>query len=291
MHCDTEVIPHLYERYGVDFPTRLRGMFAIAVWDAEKSGRCWCATVSASSRSTMRSPAALYGSRSRIQGVAGEWGGRATPRPRCAGCLPRVRLRSRPDDAGLWSLELLPGHRLIVERAASTTRPTGHIPRRGTTRSRRAHGSGRPARDSRRVGGAAVDERRAAWRDAEWRSRLESDRCAHGPQHQRFVEDVLLSASLGAGNELGDAGRVAQLLPPSAPITTRSSSIQLRTCRLGCTSASGISTSPSPTSRRSASLKLSRSSLPPRSRSLSRAREPTSSSAGYSRPSPRDGCV
>ncbi len=32
--CDTEVIPHLYERYGSMFPTKLRGMFGIAVWDA-----------------------------------------------------------------------------------------------------------------------------------------------------------------------------------------------------------------------------------------------------------------
>src|SRR5918994_1219668 len=31
--CDTEIIPHLYERHGDDFPLHLRGMFAIAVWD------------------------------------------------------------------------------------------------------------------------------------------------------------------------------------------------------------------------------------------------------------------
>jgi asparagine synthase (glutamine-hydrolysing) len=34
--CDTEVIPHLYERYGVDFPKHLSGKFGIAVWDATR---------------------------------------------------------------------------------------------------------------------------------------------------------------------------------------------------------------------------------------------------------------
>lgn len=32
-HNDTEVIPHLYEEHGPEFVTRLRGMFALAVWD------------------------------------------------------------------------------------------------------------------------------------------------------------------------------------------------------------------------------------------------------------------
>jgi asparagine synthase (glutamine-hydrolysing) len=31
--CDTEVLPHLYERHGAAFPEQLRGMFGLAVWD------------------------------------------------------------------------------------------------------------------------------------------------------------------------------------------------------------------------------------------------------------------
>src|SRR5215218_1665417 len=34
--CDTEVLPHLYEREGERYPELLRGKFAIAVWDGER---------------------------------------------------------------------------------------------------------------------------------------------------------------------------------------------------------------------------------------------------------------
>lgn len=33
-HSDSEIIPHLYQEYGIDFPKKINGMFAIAIWDS-----------------------------------------------------------------------------------------------------------------------------------------------------------------------------------------------------------------------------------------------------------------
>jgi asparagine synthase (glutamine-hydrolysing) len=37
--CDIEVIPHLYEEYGLDFFGHMEGQFAIALWDSACQGQ------------------------------------------------------------------------------------------------------------------------------------------------------------------------------------------------------------------------------------------------------------
>ena len=34
--CDTEILPHLYERFDESYPAKLRGMFGVAVWDERR---------------------------------------------------------------------------------------------------------------------------------------------------------------------------------------------------------------------------------------------------------------
>lgn len=41
-HCDTEVIVHLYEEYGEDWPIHVNGMFGVALWDESKEKLLLC---------------------------------------------------------------------------------------------------------------------------------------------------------------------------------------------------------------------------------------------------------
>ncbi len=34
-HCDTEILPHLYEEYGAELPRHVDGMFAVSIWDTK----------------------------------------------------------------------------------------------------------------------------------------------------------------------------------------------------------------------------------------------------------------
>ena len=71
--CDTEVLPHLYERFGDAFPTRLRGDFGIAVWD----GRRRCAVLARDRAGVKPLYYAAGGRRRRLrvgaQEPAGQW--------------------------------------------------------------------------------------------------------------------------------------------------------------------------------------------------------------------------
>ena len=178
--CDTEIIPHLYEAYGDDFPARLRGMFGLVVWDATRSVvRSLRATGWGSSLSTTRPPAT--GSCSRRSSRACSRPGSCDVELDYAAIDAYLTLGFFP--APLTPLlgvrKLLPGHTLVIENGSVEERAFWSYPAPAPDvglvcrRARRT-----PTREARRVRPAPADERRSARRDALGRTRLEPDRRA-----------------------------------------------------------------------------------------------------------------
>jgi asparagine synthase (glutamine-hydrolysing) len=126
-HCDTELLPHLWEEHGEDMLVRLRGQFAFALWDRRQ--RC---IILARDRFGI---CPLYWSRQSVDG--GEWllfgseikallaSGMVTPRPDLRGIDEVFNFFSVPGPptcfAGVECLQ--PGHFLRIDLGESG-RPT-----------------------------------------------------------------------------------------------------------------------------------------------------------------------
>ena len=133
---DVEVIPHLYRRYGLQFVHRLRGMFAIALWDAREQ-RLVLARDRVGKKPLVYArdgDRLLFGSEARALLAAG-W--RADPDLRALDHV--LAFACLPTEAGAWQgLETLPpGHLgvwqdgcLMIERYWSW-HPGDHLPAAG----------------------------------------------------------------------------------------------------------------------------------------------------------------
>ncbi len=145
----------------------------------------------ASSPSTTRASAIWWSSprSSRACSRAGSSSRASTRRGRR---VPHPRLRSRPATAARRRSQALARARPGVDEAGRLRGALLVVSRaRGRGRTSAWTTSPAPARRARRLRSDAADVRRPTWCDAERRTRLQPDRRAHGPAHDRARQDVL----------------------------------------------------------------------------------------------------
>ena len=171
---------------------RLRGMFAVSVWDQDARRG-----VLIRDRMGIKplyyaivQDRVVFGSELKVR--PGQRARERRARPRGDLRLPDARLHPGRHDAAQGRPQAAAGRAPGRRGRPRPARALVGVPGAGLRR-RHAHGRrvGRDrARQARRVGEDAADERRAARRDAQRRPRLEPDRRADGAPHDRAARDL-----------------------------------------------------------------------------------------------------
>ena len=114
--CDTEILPHLYEEMGDDFPEQLRGMFGIAVWDDRRRRAVLARDRLGIKPLYYAEVGDLLVFASELKSLLASGLDSAGPRLRGDRRLPDASASSRRPTTPLAAVrKLLPGHRLVVE--------------------------------------------------------------------------------------------------------------------------------------------------------------------------------
>ena len=137
--CDTEILPHLYEEVGAALPERLRGKFALAVWDTASAARRPRPRPAGREAALLRRGRRPRRLRLRAEGRARERARPARARLRRDRRVPRARLRAGAADAAARRCaSCCPGTGWSSTIAASGSSGTGRTPSRSPERRRAA---------------------------------------------------------------------------------------------------------------------------------------------------------